>query len=417
MGSRNRGIEMADRILVLAIDVDNDLYRKTKITGPVIGRNDNLKAAARLALADPQDTDANTMFEAVKKFDELKRAGHSVAVVTITGAEKEGYVADSEISRQIDIVLEKFKADSCVLVTDGASDNRIVPLLKSRVTINSVDILRMKQAEQFENTYFTILEKLKEPHYARIVFGIPAILLVLFAMSYYFNYGWQPPVMLIGAYLLLKGFGIEDMLVESFKGFGFSIYRMSFVFYMSALVFFIIALIVGYGTYTNAASSGLGYDQLTLASFGIEGFMLILPISIVLYLIGRVTDLESRRMRYRAISQGTYVAYAIAAIVLLYVAAAWIIGQIYFYQLLEYSALTLLFGYGVSKLSIMLRNLAVRRTRMKNKQVINDIGAYIGKVTDIDTRRGIMLVKTDYGSTLKYDIDRITSVSDRVIIR
>jgi hypothetical protein len=42
---------------------------------------------------------------------------------------------------------------------------------------------RMKQAEDIENTYFTVLEKLKEPHYARIVFGIPAILLLLFAIA------------------------------------------------------------------------------------------------------------------------------------------------------------------------------------------------------------------------------------------
>ncbi len=408
---------MAERILVLAVDIDNDLYRKTKITGPVIGRNDNLKAAARLALADPQDTDANTMFEAVKKYDELKRSGHSVAVVTITGAEKEGYVADSEISRQLDIVLDKFKADSCVLVTDGASDNRIIPILKSRVKINSVDMVRMKQAEQFENAYFTILEKLKEPHYARIIFGIPAILFLLFAVSYYFSYGWQPPVIIIGAYLLMKGFGLEDALAQSFKGFGFSIYRMSFVFYISSLVFFIIAIIVGYGTYTNAVQALQIYDPLSLASYGLEGFLLILPISVVLYLIGRITDLESKRMRYRAITQGTYVGYAIAGIVLLYIAAAWIIGQVYFSQLLLYSAGILVFGYAVSKTSLFLRNRAVKRTKIKNKQVINDIGAYIGKVTEIDLRRGLMFVKTDYGNTLKYDIDRITSISDRVIIR
>jgi putative membrane protein len=408
---------MADRILVLAVDIDNDLYRKAKITGPVVGRNDNLKAAARLALADPQDTDSNAMFEAVRKYDELKKAGHRVLVVTITGAEKEGYVADSELARQLDIVLEKFKADSCVLVTDGASDIRILPVLKSRVKVNSVDIVRMKQAPQFESAYFTILEKLKEPHYARIVFGIPAILLLLFAVSYYFNYGWQPPVALIGLYLILKGFGLEESIVNSFRGFGFSIYRMSFVFFMAAVVFFIIAVVIGYGSYTNAVQNSLTTDPLALAAYGLEGFLLILPISMILFLIGRVTDLESRRMRYRAIAQGTYVGFGIAAVVLLYLAAAWVIGQIYFSDLLFFSAVVLVGGYLISKLSISLRSRAVKRTRMKDKQVINDIGAYIGKITEIDLRRGVMLVKTDYGNVLKYDIDRITNISDRVIIR
>lgn len=64
---------MAERILVLNVDIDNDLYRKTKITGPVMGRIDNLRAASKLALADPQETDANAIFEAVRKYDELKK--------------------------------------------------------------------------------------------------------------------------------------------------------------------------------------------------------------------------------------------------------------------------------------------------------------------------------------------------------
>ena len=90
---------MAERILVLAVDSDNDLYRKTRITGPVTGRADNLMAAGKLALADPQDTDANAMFEAVRKYDELKKDGYSVSIATITGAEKEGYVADAELCK------------------------------------------------------------------------------------------------------------------------------------------------------------------------------------------------------------------------------------------------------------------------------------------------------------------------------
>ena len=406
---------MPERILVLAVDIDNDLYRKTKITGPVVGRQDNLSAAAKLALADPQETDANAMFEAVKKYDELKKRGHSVSVATITGAEKEGYVADSAIAKQLDIVLDRFKSDACVLVTDGASDTRVLPILKSRIKVNSVDLVRMKQAEKFESTYFAVLEKLKEPHYARIVFGIPAVLLLLFAVSYYFNYGWQLPVALIGAYLLVKGFGIEESLVNSFRGLGFSVERLSFVLYSMAIVFFAISLIIGYGAYTNGL---LGTkNPLVLGAEGIEGFILLFPVSLVLYFLGRVMDFENKRMHYKAITQGTYVGYGIITLAILYFASAWIIAQLYFWQFLVFSGVAVLSGYFVSKLSAALRSRAIRRARIKNKHVINDIGAYIGRVTAVDPRRGIMLVKTDYGNTIRYEIDRITSVSDRIIIR
>ena len=213
--------EKEERLLVLAVDVDNDLYRKTGITGPVIGRVQNLNAATQLSLADPEETDANTMFQAVKLYDELKKEGYTVNVATITGSEKEGYIADREVARQLELVLDQYKADACIFVTDGASDNRVLPIIESRVKINSVKIVTMKQAEKFENTYFVILEKLKEPHYARIIFGIPALLLLLFAISYAIGTGWELPVALIGIYLILKGFGLEDALLDSFKGFCF----------------------------------------------------------------------------------------------------------------------------------------------------------------------------------------------------
>jgi putative membrane protein len=408
-------MRMAERILVLAVDIDNDLYRKAHISGPVVGRNENLKAAAKLALADPQDADANAMFEAVRKFDELKAKGYSVNVATVTGAEKEGYVADVEFVRQIELVLERVKSDACVLVTDGSSDARVLPLLKNRIKVNSVDIVRMKQAPGIENTYFTVLEKLKEPHYSRIVFGIPAVLLILFALSYYFNFGWQLPVAIIGVYLILKGFGLEDALVNSFKGLGFSVERLSFVFYIGSIIFFLISLIIGYASYTTALT--LTNDSLVLGSQAIEGFLTLFPISLVLFLVGRIIDLENKRMRYRAISQGTYVGYAIVALALLYLTSSWIIGQIYFWQFLVLSMIALLAGYGISLFSAFLRRRAIRRAKIKDKRVINDIGAYIGRITEVDSKRGLIFVKTDYGSVIKYDVDRITGVSDRVVIR
>ena len=409
------GAALPERVLVLAIDIDNDLYRKTRLSGPVIGRESNLSAAAALALADPQDTDANTMFEAVRKYDELKKLGYPVHVVTITGSESEGYIADAEFARQLDIVMERFKPDSCVLVTDGASDNRVIPIIKSRVDINSVDLLRMKQAEALENTYFTLLEKLKEPHYARIVFGIPAAILLLFAVSYYFHFGWQLPVALIGIYLIIKGLGLEESLIKSFAGFGFSIERLSFLFYVGSIIFFVISIILSYGDY--AAGSALTSNSLTLAAYAIEGLIILLPVSLSLYLIGRMIDLQSSGMKYRAIKQSTYIGYTIIVLALVYITAAWIIGQIYFYQLLLYDIIAIIIGYALAKFGSALRRRAIRSAKMKGKKVISDIGAYIGMVTKVQASNGKLYVKTGYGNVISYDADRIVSISDRIIIR
>ncbi len=59
------------KVLVLCIDRDDDLGQKTGIEGPVIGRNENVRAALALGLADPEDADTNTILAAISTYDDL----------------------------------------------------------------------------------------------------------------------------------------------------------------------------------------------------------------------------------------------------------------------------------------------------------------------------------------------------------
>ena len=43
-----------ERVLVLAVDRDADLERKTRIRSPVFGRDEVMAAATTLAVADPE---------------------------------------------------------------------------------------------------------------------------------------------------------------------------------------------------------------------------------------------------------------------------------------------------------------------------------------------------------------------------
>lgn len=408
--------DKSERLLVLAIDIDNDLYRKTRISGPVMGRVQNLSAANQLILADPEDTDGNTMFQAVKTYDDLKKQGYSVNIATITGTETEGYDADREISRQLDLVLSSYKVDACVFITDGASDNRVLPLVESRTKINSVKIVTVKQAKELENTYFVILEKLKEPHYARIVFGIPAMLLLLFAISYSIGTGWQLPAALIGIYLVMKGFGLEDALIESFKGFGFSIERISFVFYLSAIIFFLASILIAYGNYANQISLGSG-DVLVNLSYTVEGFLLLFPLMLILYLLGRIFDAKNSRYLFRNFKYGSYIGSTIIIWVLTYAFVAWVIGQIYFGQLLGFALGAIIIGIAITTSTNFLRLQALRTRRMKDKIVVNELGALIGKVSGIDMKRGSIMINTSFGNPIRYSVDRIVDVSNRVVIK
>ena len=85
--------EKKAQILVLCVDRDSDLEVKADTKTPVIGREENLKAAVSLALSDPEEPDANAMFEAIRIFDRLnenKGSNETFQIATITGSELGG---------------------------------------------------------------------------------------------------------------------------------------------------------------------------------------------------------------------------------------------------------------------------------------------------------------------------------------
>lgn len=415
MASDGRVGQKDERILVLAIDIDNDLYRKTKIAGPLIGRAQNINGAQQLALADPEDPDANTMFYAVKFYDRLKKDGYIVTIATITGSESEGYDADREVASQLSLVLESNKCDACVLISDGASDKRVLPIVQSRIKINSVQVVTLKQAESLENTYFTVLEKLKEPHYARIIFGLPAVLLLLFAISYAIGTGWVLPVGLIGLYLLVKGFGFEETFISSFRSFSFSVDKMSFVFYLGALLFIVIGLFISVGNYISV--TGVQGNQGAAIAQAIEGFLIVLPIIVALLLIGKIIDVRLNHQVFKTFKYGGYMGSAITVWILLYSLTAWLAGQIYFSQLLLYTIIAIAIGVSVSYFTTSLKRLVLASRNLKDKQVVNELGTAIGRVSKVDAKKGRILINTSFGNPITYGVDRITEISDRVVIK
>ena len=180
------GIGKNERLLVLSIDRDNDIGQKTAIKGPVIGREGVLKTANKLGLADPEDTDFNALFEAVRIFDELKKsvkADKNLEIAAITGDKDRSIKSDFEIGRQLDIVLKKYKATGVVLITDGSDDEHTIPIIQNKVPIKTVRRLVVRQADQLESSYFKIKdfidESLSNPRLSSIVFGLPAVILIL----------------------------------------------------------------------------------------------------------------------------------------------------------------------------------------------------------------------------------------------
>jgi len=211
--------QIKSRILILCVDRDGDIETKAGLKTPLLGKTANLDAAVSLALRDPEEPDANAMFEAVRLFDRLSSEKHpseSFEVATISGLERGGVGADRKLVAELSHLLNSFSADEVILVTDGYSDEAVLPLVESRVPVSSVRRIVVKHSESIEETaaLFSRYMKLiwENPRYARLALGVPGLLFILyglFSVTGYVDYYLIAIVIILGGVFLFKGFGVD----------------------------------------------------------------------------------------------------------------------------------------------------------------------------------------------------------------
>jgi len=406
--------------LVLCIDRDNDLFEKAKVSGPIIGREANLSAATKLALADPTDTDANTIFRAVNIYDKLSSEA-GVQIATLTGSPSLGYQADREITSQLERVLAEFPADSCIFVSDGASDDQIMPVLRSRLKIDSVEIVVMKQAKELEKTYFVILEKLKEPHYARLIFGIPAIILLLFAASRYLGWGMEVIAGLLAIYLGAKATGIEDKLARALSAFRFSADKISSIVYLFFIIMLFVSAWAASQRYAEAAASGM--SGVKAAGLIVKTLANLLAISFIILIAGKMIDIMNDKEQ-RRIELPKYGLYAITTIIMWFVlsiASDWILNSsapyVSFADFLCAIVMSMVLGYCAIWAMKAVKIDIVSRVKLENKEIFSENGAYLGKIMGVDPRESSILYRSPLGQKLSVPFEDVSSVGERVMVR
>jgi len=217
-----KDVSTQERTLVLCVDRDDDLGVKAGVKTPILGREENISAAVALALRDPEEPDANAIFEAVKIYDHLKESAQgeeSLAecqIATIAGSELGDVGADKELVSELTEVLKSFQASEVILVTDGFADETILPLVQSRVPVTSVRRVTVRHSESIEETVWLFSRYLKmlfeNPRYARMALGLPGLLLIVIGVLSILNwtgYSWIAFLIVLGSYLVVKGFMLD----------------------------------------------------------------------------------------------------------------------------------------------------------------------------------------------------------------
>jgi putative membrane protein len=406
-------------ILVLCIDRDNDLYEKAGVSGPLVGRKKNLDAALKLALADPEDPDSNAIFYAIKTFEKMKKEGHEVELVTLTGDKKLGYKADKEISGQLDKIVRELNPISCIMITDGASDEEIVPIIKSRLRIDSTKIIFIKQAKELEKTYFVLIEKLKDPYYAKTIVGIPALLILLLSASSYFGFGWEPIGMIIGLYLFTRLIGVDEYIGRFIKDVRFSVEKTSWVSYIAGFALFIISLLIASQSYQEALGLGLGGEK--LIAYVIRSVVMILLVGLLLLLTGKAMDALGEKRQYQVTKYALYMVGLTLAVLVLKVGSDWVLNifepYVYFQDFLITLILAIFLAYASTKIINGIRTDMLVRMKLEGKEAISEHGTYLGKIVGVDGRKGKLVIQTMFHKKYTLPASAVTSIEENVILR
>jgi putative membrane protein len=280
------------KTLILNVDRDDDLGRKAKVKSPIIGLNDNIEAANKLGIEDPEDSDLNALFSAISTYKKYKTTDEKeIEIATICGHINVGLKSDEILAKQLEDVIKITNAQELILITDGAEDENILPIIQSRIKITSIKRVSVKQSRELEDTYYRILKLLNDEKVQKqFVLPISLVLIVwaVFVLLNIASSGFGAILLTLGIYLLIRVFRWERNIsyIASEVKSGFLTGKLSIYTYIIAGVILIATIFVAYNN-SNFTSEIELIPILSFLSDMIWGIVL----SGLLIISGRIIDI------------------------------------------------------------------------------------------------------------------------------
>ena len=198
--------------LVVSID------RGGAVTGgmdaPIVGWDAVESLVAEFGVKDPEDSQVNCLLESLRVARDLEDSGEDAVVAILSGV-GDPVSIDRAVARQTDQLLAEHDPDSAVVVVDSAEDERLVPIIESRITVDAVDRVVVRQARDIESTYYLLKQFLGDEELRETVFVPVGAALIIFPVlllvgSVAVAFGAIAAV--FGGFLLYKGLGIDEFL-------------------------------------------------------------------------------------------------------------------------------------------------------------------------------------------------------------
>jgi putative membrane protein len=203
--------------LVLCVDRSDDIRRTAGVDGPIVGWEAVQSLVTDVGLDDPEDSRVNCLLEALRAARDL-RDDHEESVLAVVSGGGDSLVgADRSLSAQVDALVEEYDPDSAVVVIDSASDEQVVPVIESRIRIDSVDRVVVRQAHDIESTYYLLKQFLADEELRSTVLvplGTTLLLLPILLTQFSPAVALAGLAALLGAVILYKGLAVDEFLSE-----------------------------------------------------------------------------------------------------------------------------------------------------------------------------------------------------------
>ncbi|MEZ3145207.1 DUF373 family protein [Halobaculum sp. MBLA0143] len=199
--------------LVLCVDRTDDIGRKSGVRTPVVGWEAVRSLVTDVGLSDPEDAVVNSILESLRVARDLQDEGEETVVAVVSGSGDSGVGRDRALATGIDSVLERYDADGAIVVVDSAADERAVPIVESRLTVDSVDRVVVRQARDIESTYYLLKQFMADEELRETVLvpvGIGLILLPILLVQFSPAVALAGLTSLLGGALLYYGLGIDE---------------------------------------------------------------------------------------------------------------------------------------------------------------------------------------------------------------
>lgn len=287
-------------LLVLCVDMDDDIGRKTELETPLVGREAVEGGAVALATTDPEDSDVNVLFKGLQIEADL--AG-DVTVAAVAGTDARETDASLAVGRELDRVLTELAVPPeevrTVVVTDGAQDESVIPVIRSRVTVDGVRRVVVRQAEDLESIYYTIKQVLNDPETRGTILVPLGILLLIYPLAIGASLLGVPGTTvvgvtsgLIGLYLIARGLDLHTTLVSAARRGRQALYtgRVTLITYSVAMALLVVAGISGINRLDAVQASVTSPSALTVVAALVDGALVWVTAAGITTSLGQITD-------------------------------------------------------------------------------------------------------------------------------